>query len=134
MRIFIRFSYHFFSILWHFRAVQTLIAHGTLIIVPIFMTTKEGFRPTWGSFVRVAIGTNLYLVVIHFINLAIGSNYLFTVGKPTTESLLDILGPWPVYLLSMEAIGFALFFLLYLPFMLKDLRVKRTEAAVAKSS
>lgn len=120
--------------LWHFRALQTLIAHGTLVIVPIFMTTKEGFRPTWSSFIRVAIGTNLYMIVIHFINLAIGSNYLFTVGKPPTESLLDLLGPWPLYLLSMEAIGFTLFFLLYLPFMLKDMRLKRTQAAVVKSS
>lgn len=120
--------------LWHFRALQTLIAHGTLVIVPIYMTTKEGFRPTWSSFIRVAIGTNLYMIVIHFINLAIGSNYLFTVGKPPTESLLDLLGPWPLYLLSMEAIGFTLFFLLYLPFMLKDMRLKRTQAAVVKSS
>jgi uncharacterized membrane protein YwaF len=72
------------------------------------------------------------MIVIHFINLAIGSNYLFTVGKPPTESLLDLLGPWPLYLLSMEAIGFALFFLLYLPFMLKDMRLKRTQAAVVK--
>ncbi|NIV12929.1 MAG: TIGR02206 family membrane protein [Aliifodinibius sp.] len=115
--------------LWHFRAIQTLIVHGTLVIVPIYMTTKEGFRPTWGSFLRVAVGTNLYMILIHFINLAIGSNYLFTVSKPPTASLLDVLGPWPLYLLSMEAIGFIIFFLLYLPFMLKDIRRKRATTA-----
>jgi hypothetical integral membrane protein (TIGR02206 family) len=113
--------------LWHFRALQTLAAHGTLVIAPIYMTTKEGFRPTLGSLLRVAIGTNIYMIIIHFINLAIGSNYLFTVSKPSTASLLDVLGPWPFYLLSMEAIGFIIFFLLYLPFMVKDMRSKRTE-------
>lgn len=117
--------------LWHFRALQTLIAHGTLVIVPIYLTTKEGFRPSWNSLIRVAIGTNLYMILIHFINLAIGSNYLFTVGKPPTASLLDVLGPWPFYLLAMEAIGFAIFFILYLPFMVKDLRAKKVQPVPA---
>lgn len=115
--------------LWHFRAVQTLIVHGTLVIVPIYMTTKEGYRPTWKSFLRVAIGTNLYMFVIHFVNLAIGSNYLFTVSKPPTASLLDVLGPWPIYLLSMEILGFVIFFILYLPFIIKDMRTKRAQTA-----
>ena len=120
--------------LWHFRALQTLIVHGTLVIAPIYMTTKEGFRPTWGSFLRVGIGTNIYMVIIHFINLSIGSNYLFTVSKPPTTSLLDVLGPWPLYLLSMEAIGFILFFFLYLPFMIKDLHTKRSQSVLASST
>jgi hypothetical integral membrane protein (TIGR02206 family) len=113
--------------LWHFRALQTLVVHGTLVIAPIYLATKENFRPTWGSFLRVAIGTNIYMIIIHFVNLAIGSNYLFTISKPPTASLLDMLGPWPFYLLAMEAIGFVLFFLLYLPFMVKDIRAKRAQ-------
>ena len=117
--------------LWHFRAVQTVVAHGTLVIVPIYMTAIEGFRPTWKSFLRVVIGVNIYMFVIHFVNLAIGSNYLFTVAKPDTASLLDVLGPWPLYLLSMEAVGFVIFFILYLPFIIKDARQKNIEAAPA---
>ena len=117
--------------LWHFRAVQTVVVHGTLIIVPIYMSLKEGFRPTWKSFLRVAVGVNAYMVVIYFVNLALGSNYLFIMHKPETASLLDVLGPWPWYILSMEALGFAIFFLLYLPYMIKDIRAKRTIPAVA---
>jgi uncharacterized membrane protein YwaF len=71
------------------------------------------------------------MFVIHFVNLAIGSNYLFTIGKPETASLLDVLGPWPLYLLSMEAVGFVIFFILYLPFIIKDARQKKTGAAPA---
>ncbi len=117
--------------LWHFRAVQTLIVHGTLVIAPIYLTTKEGFRPTWRSFLRVAAGTNIYMLLVHFVNLAIGSNYLFTVGKPPTASLLDVLGPWPFYILAMEAIGFILFLILYLPFIIKDARAKKLAASPA---
>jgi len=105
--------------------------HGTLIIVPIYFSLKEGFRPTWKSFLRVAVGVNAYMLVVYFINLALGSNYLFIMEKPPTASLLDVLGPWPWYILSMEALGFAIFFLLYLPWMIKDLRAKRIAPAAA---
>lgn len=116
--------------LWHFRALQTLIVHGTLILTPVYLTLKEGFRPTWKSFLRVAIGVNAYMVVVYFINRLIGANYLFVIEKPATASLLDVLGPWPWYILSMEALGFVLFLLLYLPFIIKDARVKRVAVAV----
>ncbi|MBN2045213.1 MAG: TIGR02206 family membrane protein [Anaerolineales bacterium] len=111
--------------LWHFRAMQTLIVHGTLIVTPIYLTLKEGFRPTWRSFLRVAIGMNIYMVIVFFINRALGSNYLFIMQKPPSASLLDVLGPWPWYILAMEAIGFTLFFLLYLPWVIKDARGRR---------
>jgi hypothetical integral membrane protein (TIGR02206 family) len=117
--------------LWHFRAVQTLVVHGTLVLVPIYFAAKEGFRPTWGSFLRVAVGANIYMVLIHFVNLGIGSNYLFTTSKPTTESLLDVLGPWPFYLLAMEVIGFFIFFVLYLPFMIKDINAHKSKTELA---
>lgn len=113
----------------HFRAFQTLFAHGALVIAPIYLTTKEGFRPTWRSFLRVAIVTNLYMVVVYGINMVLGSNYLFIMQKPDTASLLDALGPWPWYILGMEAIGFVLFFLLYLPFLFKDLRKPKMAVA-----
>lgn len=109
----------------HFRIMQTFIAHGILINIAIYMTVVEGFRPTLQSFKRVFIWTNIYMVVIFFLNLAIGSNYLFIAHKPEFPTLLDILAPWPWYILQIEAIGFAIFFLLYLPFLIKDQRAKR---------
>jgi hypothetical integral membrane protein (TIGR02206 family) len=69
------------------------------------------------------------MVVIFFVNLTIGSNYLFVAGKPDFPTLLDMLAPWPWYILELEAIGFAIFFILYIPFLVKDLRAKRLAAA-----
>lgn len=117
--------------LWHYRAVQTVVVHGTLVIAPIYMTAIEGFRPTWKSFLRVAIGTNLYMVVVYFINLALESNYLYLMHKPPTASLLDVLGPWPLYIVFMELLGFAIFLILYLPFIIKDARAKKAGLAAA---
>jgi hypothetical integral membrane protein (TIGR02206 family) len=106
----------------HFWFFQTFISHGLIITSAIYMTVVEGFRPTWKSMLRVAIGMNIYALVIYFINTAIGSNYLMINHKPETPSLLDLLPAWPMYILYMELIGVITMLLLYLPFLLKDLR------------
>ncbi len=113
----------------HFRIMQTFIAHGLLINIAIYMTVVEGFRPTLQSFKRVFIWTNIYMVIIFFFNLAIGSNYLFIAYKPNFPTLLDMLAPWPWYILELEVIGFAIFFILYIPFLIQDWRAKRQSPA-----
>jgi hypothetical integral membrane protein (TIGR02206 family) len=113
----------------HFRFFQTFISHGLIITAAIYMTVVEGFRPTWKSLGKVAVGANLYMVVIYFVNVAIGSNYLMINGRPATPSLLDLLPDWPVYILYMEAIGVICCLLLYLPFLIKDWRTKKEAAA-----
>jgi len=104
----------------HFRFFQTFISHGLIVTSAIYMTTVEGFRPTWKSLLRVAIWMNVYALAIYFVNLSIGSNYLMINGKPELPSLLDLLPPWPIYILYMEAIGVVIFLLLYSPFAIKD--------------
>jgi uncharacterized membrane protein YwaF len=48
---------------------------------------------------------NIYVVIVYFINNAIGSNYLIINAKPNTPSFLDLLPPWPIYIPYMEVIG-----------------------------
>jgi hypothetical integral membrane protein (TIGR02206 family) len=104
----------------HFRAIQTLLAHGLLISEAVYMTVVEGFRPHWSSIKRVFIGANIYMAVVGVINWLLGSNYMYIAHKPVTASLLDMLGPWPLYLLSLEVVGFVMCVILYLPFMIID--------------
>jgi hypothetical integral membrane protein (TIGR02206 family) len=113
----------------HYRIFQTMISHGLLLTSAIYMTTVEGFRPTWKSFWNVVVGLNIYAAVIYPLNLALGTDFLFINSKPATASLLDALPRWPYYLIYMEFIGLAIFLLLYLPFIIKDWRV-RTKAGV----
>ncbi len=115
----------------HFRFFQTLTAHGLIIFSALYMTWVEKFRPYPKSLLRVFVGMNLYMAVIFVVNRLIGSNYLFISHKPETTSLIDVLGPWPWYILSLEAIGVGICLLLYLPFFLKDLAAKRAKAARA---
>lgn len=108
----------------HFRAVQTLTVHGAIVTAGLYMTIVEGFRPYWTSIKKVFIYLNIYGVVITGVNLILGSNYLYTLRKPDTASLMDVLGPWPWYLVSLELIAGLLFLLMYLPFFIKDQREK----------
>ncbi|MEW6405246.1 MAG: TIGR02206 family membrane protein [Chloroflexota bacterium] len=114
----------------HYRAFQTFFAHGVLFMVPIYMTVVEGFRPTLASLKRVFIWTNIYMVPVFFLNLAIGSNYLFIGYKPDFPTLLDALAPWPWYIPELEIIGLAILSTLYIPFLIKDWLASR-QAAVA---
>jgi hypothetical integral membrane protein (TIGR02206 family) len=106
----------------HFRYFQTFISHGLIITAAIYMTAIEGFRPYPRSLLRVFLISNLYLIAITALNLAIGSNYLFTAHKPETASLLDMLPAWPWYIGIIELLGMVFVLLFYLPFAIKDAR------------
>jgi hypothetical integral membrane protein (TIGR02206 family) len=104
----------------HFRFLQAFIGHGLMLTSGVYMTIVEGFRPTWKSMFRVIIISNIYMVVIFFLNRAIGSNYLMVNGKPNVASILDLLPDWPWYLIHVEIIGILTCLILYLPFVFKD--------------
>jgi hypothetical integral membrane protein (TIGR02206 family) len=109
----------------HFRFIQTILSHGSIVTAAIYMTFVEGYRPYWRSLLRVAIWGNVYVAAIGLVNWLIGSNYLFIARKPDTASLIDVLGPWPWYVLSLEAIAAVMFLLLYLPYAIHDRRQKQ---------
>lgn len=67
-------------------------------------------------------------------NALLGSNYMFIARKPDDPSLIDVLGPWPWYILSLEAVGLAICFILYLPFAIKDWQAKRAQQTEAQTT
>lgn len=113
----------------HFRAFQVMVSHGAIITSAIFMTVVEGYRPTPASLKRVFISANVYMLLVGILNFLIGSNYLFIAHKPETASLLDVMGPWPLYLLGIEGLGIAFMLILYAPFAIKDLRTRQLRSA-----
>ncbi len=56
-----------------------------------------------------------YAAAVGGIDALLGSNYMYLCRKPKSASLLDALGPWPVYLAAGAAAALALFWLLWLP-------------------
>jgi len=101
----------------HFRFFQCFVSHGLIVTAVLFMTFVEGMRPGLGSLLRALLALNLYAAFIGMVNLLLKANYGFVCRKPDDPSLIDVLGPWPWYLLSLEAAALIGLFLVYLPFL-----------------
>jgi len=98
------------------RFVLFFLSHGLSILAVLYAVFGFGFRPTLGSVGRVIVFLGLYTAAIAGINLLLDSNYLFICRKPEGASILDFLGPWPIYVLALFAIAVIACFLCYLPF------------------
>jgi hypothetical integral membrane protein (TIGR02206 family) len=99
--------------------------HGAALLAIVFLIANKSFRPRRGSVARMMVALNLYGLAVGIIDAVAGWNYGYLCRKPAAPSLLDLLGPWPWYLLSLEAIAFLSFFLLDLPWRLLILFRKR---------
>lgn len=104
----------------HFHFFQYFVSHGTVILATIYMAIAEHFRPYWSSIWKVFWVTNIYAFCVGMFNLATTSNYLMLSAKPAVPTVVDYLGPWPWYILGLEAIGLLSCILYYLPFAIKD--------------
>ena len=56
-----------------------------------------GAGPTWRGYRFAVAVTALWAGVVMTLNATFGSNYGFLNAKPVSHSLLDLLGPWPWY-------------------------------------
>ena len=102
-----------------------------LVLAGLREGVVEGMRPYPRSLRNIALWGNVYMVVVTLLNLAIGSNYLFTAHKPPTASLLDVLPPWPWYIAVIELLAVFFVCLFYAPFWIKDL-VQRKQAGATQ--
>ncbi|WP_058484851.1 YwaF family protein [Defluviitalea phaphyphila] len=100
----------------HFIFYHFFITHGLVIIGILFMTFVNRYKPKTKSILKVFIITNIYMVFVGIINIITGGNYLFICKKPKSISLMDYLGPWPFYIISLEVVAIVGFILAYLPF------------------
>ncbi|MET1013155.1 MAG: TIGR02206 family membrane protein, partial [Paenisporosarcina sp.] len=66
--------------------------------------------------VKTMIVLNILLPIVFMMNVFVNGNYMFLQRKPVNGSLLDFLGPYPWYILSLELVAFAMFFILWIIF------------------
>ncbi|UFJ41417.1 TIGR02206 family membrane protein [Brevibacillus humidisoli] len=111
----------------HFRFFHFFLAHAGILLSCLFLTVVEGYRPTIRSIWKAMTFLNLLLPVVAVANYLTGGNYMFVARKPANPSVIDFLGPYPWYVLSLEVIAVLFFFLLYIPFALSDFIKRRKE-------
>jgi hypothetical integral membrane protein (TIGR02206 family) len=99
-------SWDFFLFFW---------SHGGTLVAIFFLVSNRDFKPRKGSILRMMAAINGYALIVGAINAIGGWNYGYLCRKPNHSSLLDLLGPWPWYLLSLELVALVMFLLLSLP-------------------
>ena len=99
---------------WYFFTFFAL--HGSVVVSAAVLTLGAGLAPRPGAPWRALLATNVYAAAVAVVDLLFRQNYLFLCARPEARTVLDWLGPWPVYLLACEILAAGLFLLLYLPF------------------
>jgi len=107
------------------------IAHAGLVAAVLFLTLGLNMRPYPRSILRAFLWLQVYAVATAVLNHLLDTNYGYLRHKPATPSLLDYLGPWPIYIGSLEALALVLFLLSYLPFAVADWMRRHPGASAA---
>lgn len=100
----------------HFRFFHFFYTHLMEIWVPLYFTWTIGYRPTIWSVVKLFVFLNVLMPIIMLINKLVDGNYMFLSHKPDGASLLDVLGPYPYYIISLEGLLISLSLIVWLIF------------------
>jgi len=100
------------------------LGHGLVIVGVLYGAIVFGLRPYPASILRVIALTLAAAAAVFFVNLWLGTNFMYLMAKPPHPSLLDWFGPWPWYWLGLIGVGLITFLVLYMPFLIAD-RIRR---------
>lgn len=100
----------------NFFTISFFVTHFYLIFSALFALIHFGFRPSLKGLVFAFCMINIWAVLMYFVNLRLGTNYLYVNRLPGATTILSFLGAWPYYLLPVEMLYLLISFLLYLPF------------------
>lgn len=83
--------------------------HSGAVAAACLLVFGERRRPRPGAVARVYAITAAFAGCAAVATVATGGNYMFLRRKPAQGSLLDLMGPWPVYILAAAALALLLF-------------------------
>lgn len=89
--------------------------HVLVVWAAILLTWGVRVRPDWSGYRFTSAVTACWAVITFAVNRATGADYGFLNAKPSTGSVLDLLGPWPWYLLPEAALVLGGWALMTLP-------------------
>lgn len=99
----------------HYEFVRYWLLHVSLVWAVLYAVVVHGDRPTLRGLGAASAALVGYVLVVDGLNRLLGTNYAFTRHKPETASVLDHLGPYPVYAVAGTLAAVALFGVVYLP-------------------
>jgi hypothetical integral membrane protein (TIGR02206 family) len=112
------------------RSFLTFFALHLLVVwAAVYLTWGRGMRPNWRSYRLTVVVTLAWAVFTLIFNLLAGTNYGYLNRKPPVASILDFLGPWPVYLLVEITLVAIIWALMTWPWERKRQRAAESSAA-----
>jgi hypothetical integral membrane protein (TIGR02206 family) len=100
--------------------------HVLIVWGAVYLCLSLRHGPDWTSYRTAVAWTFGWLVAVMCVNALLGSNYGYVNGKPSEATVLDVPGPWPVYLVAEMVIVLVGWALITLPW--TGLPRRRSEA------
>jgi hypothetical integral membrane protein (TIGR02206 family) len=92
------------------------ITHSGAVVAALMLVVGCGIHPRAGAVRRAFAATVAVAAAAAIADLLTGGNYMWLREKPEAGSLLDVMGPWPWYILSAAGLALLLFALLDVPY------------------
>lgn len=103
----------------YFKYWQFFTHHVILVVLPIAILYFKNWIPNFNDVKRSFLWLIITCIPIIIFNTITGTGYMFVSlsqdARPTTGSILDYLGPFPYYILTLFILVFLLICLTYLP-------------------
>jgi hypothetical integral membrane protein (TIGR02206 family) len=98
---------------------QYYLAHGGVVCAALLLVVGMRRPPRPWAAVWVMAVTIAYAALVGALDAVTGANYMYLREKPSAPTLLDLLGPWPLYILAGTGLAVILFAILDVPFRLR---------------
>ena len=63
-----------------YRYIDYFVSHGSFLFAIIYMIIFFNFKPSRFSWIKIFLYSQIIVLIVHLINLKIGSNYIYTIG------------------------------------------------------
>jgi hypothetical integral membrane protein (TIGR02206 family) len=93
-----------------------VVAHVGIVTAAIYLVVGLRRRPRPRAVPRIFLITTAYAAAVGIFDAVTGADYMFLRAKPSTGSLLSLMGPWPWYIVGAAALAVVLLTALDAPF------------------
>ena len=99
-----------------FPYIQFYLTHDLVILAALFLVIGLRLHPRPGAVRRVFLLTLAFAGLVGLIDLVSGGNYMYLRQVPAAGSLLNLMGPWPWYILAGAVMTLLVLVILDAPF------------------
>jgi hypothetical integral membrane protein (TIGR02206 family) len=101
---------------------QFYVTHAGVVLAGLFLVIGLRLRPRAGSVPRIFFLTLGFAAIVAVVDVVTGGNYLYLRHIPPGASLLNLMGPWPWYIVTGVAVALVALLILDAPFHLAWIR------------